>query len=82
MVWNTNPVTQSPETDKIIKGLQREDLFTVVADHFISDTAAYADIVLPAAMGAEMEDMILSLGAFVPHLQRQMYRPAGRGDSE
>jgi anaerobic selenocysteine-containing dehydrogenase len=62
MVWNTNPVTQSPETDKIIKGLQREDLFTIVADHFISDTAAYADIVLPAAMGAEMEDMILSWG--------------------
>ena len=62
MVWNTNPVTQSPETDKIIKGLEREDLFTIVADHFISDTAAYADIVLPAAMGAEMEDMILSWG--------------------
>ena len=62
MVWNTNPVTQSPETDKIIKGLEREDLFTIVADHFITDTAAYADIVLPAAMGAEMEDMILSWG--------------------
>jgi anaerobic selenocysteine-containing dehydrogenase len=62
MVWNTNPVTQSPETDKIVKGLQREDLFTVVADHFITDTAAYADIVLPATMGAEMEDMILSWG--------------------
>jgi anaerobic selenocysteine-containing dehydrogenase len=62
MVWNTNPVTQSPETDKIVKGLMREDLFTIVADHFISDTATYADIVLPAAMGAEMEDMILSWG--------------------
>ncbi|OYY50374.1 MAG: molybdopterin oxidoreductase [Methylophilaceae bacterium 17-44-8] len=62
MVWNTNPVTQSPETDKIVKGLEREDLFTVVAEHFLSDTAAYADIVLPAAMGAEMEDMILSWG--------------------
>lgn len=62
MIWNTNPVTQSPETDKIVKGLLRDDLFTVVADHFISDTAAYADIVLPATMGAEMEDMILSWG--------------------
>ncbi len=62
MVWNTNPVTQSPETDKIVAGLQREDLFTIVADHFITDTAAYADIVLPATMGAEMEDMILSWG--------------------
>ncbi|NOS97257.1 MAG: molybdopterin-dependent oxidoreductase, partial [Methylotenera sp.] len=64
MVWNTNPVTQSPETDKIVAGLQREDLFTIVADHFISDTAAYADIILPAAMGAEMEDIIVSWGHF------------------
>lgn len=62
MCWNTNPVTQAPESDKIIKGLMREDLFLVSAEHFISDTAAYADIVLPAAMGAEMEDMILSWG--------------------
>lgn len=62
MCWNTNPVTQSPETDKIIEGLKREDLFLVSAEHFISDTAAYADIVLPASMGAEMEDMILSWG--------------------
>ena len=62
MCWNTNPVTQSTETDKIIKGLSREDLFLVSADHFITDTAAYADILLPASMGAEMEDMILSWG--------------------
>ncbi|MCX8519157.1 MAG: molybdopterin oxidoreductase family protein [Methylophilaceae bacterium] len=62
MVWNTNPITQAPETDKIIRGLARENLFLVVAEHFMSDTAAYADIVLPAAMGAEMEDMILSWG--------------------
>ncbi|MFK8067263.1 MAG: molybdopterin-dependent oxidoreductase [Gammaproteobacteria bacterium] len=62
MVWNTNPVTQAPETDKIVEGLKREDLFTVVADHFITDTAVYADIILPASMGAEMEDMILSWG--------------------
>ena len=62
MCWNTNPVTQSTETEKIIKGLQRKDLFLVSAEHFISDTAAYADIILPASMGAEQEDMILSWG--------------------
>lgn len=62
MCWNTNPVTQAPETDKIIAGLKREDLFLVSAEHFMSDTAAYADIVLPASMGAEMEDMVLSWG--------------------
>ena len=62
MCWNSNPVTQAPECDKIVEGLMREDLFMVSAEHFISDTAAYADIVLPAAMGAEMEDIILSWG--------------------
>jgi anaerobic selenocysteine-containing dehydrogenase len=62
MCWNSNPVTQAPETDKIVQGLMRDDLFLVSAEHFISDTASYADIVLPAAMGAEMEDMILSWG--------------------
>ena len=44
MRWNANPVTQSPETEKIVEGLQREDLFLVSAEHFISDTASYADI--------------------------------------
>lgn len=77
MVWNTNPVTQSPETDKIIAGLQREDLFTIVADHFISDTAAYADLVLPAAMGAEMEDMILSWGHLYLTYNTKCVEPPG-----
>jgi anaerobic selenocysteine-containing dehydrogenase len=62
MCWNANPVTQAPETDKIVKGLMSDDLFMVSAEHFISDTACYADILLPASMGAEMEDMILSWG--------------------
>lgn len=62
MCWNANPVTQAAETDKIIQGLERDDLFVVSAEHFLSDTALYADIVLPASMGAEMEDMVLSWG--------------------
>jgi anaerobic selenocysteine-containing dehydrogenase len=62
MCWNANPVTQAPETDKIVKGLLNEELFLVSAEHFISDTACYADILLPASMGAELEDMILSWG--------------------
>ena len=62
MCWNSNPVTQAPEGDKIVAGLQREDLFLVVAEHFVTDVAVYADILLPASMGAEMEDIILSWG--------------------
>lgn len=62
MCWNANPVTQAAETDKIVEGLMRDDLFLVSAEHFLSDTASYADIVLPASMGAELEDMVLSWG--------------------
>lgn len=77
MVWNTNPLTQAPETDKIARGLAREDLFLVVAEHFMSDTAAYADIVLPAAMGAEMEDMILSWGHLYLTYNTKCIEPPG-----
>ncbi|MGB4864966.1 MAG: molybdopterin oxidoreductase family protein [Hyphomicrobium sp.] len=63
-VFCTNPVIQSPETNKIVEGLKREDLFTVVAEHFITDTAKYADIILPSAMAAEAEDMMWSWGHF------------------
>ncbi|MCG8324472.1 MAG: molybdopterin oxidoreductase family protein [Thiotrichales bacterium] len=77
MTWNTNPVTQSPEADKLVEGLQREDLFHVAADHFISDTASYADIVLPAAMGAEMEDIILSWGHLYLTYNTKCVEPPG-----
>lgn len=62
MVYNANPVSQAPETNRIVEGLKREDLFTVVSEHFITDTAAYADIVLPAAMAGEMDDIMWSWG--------------------
>jgi anaerobic selenocysteine-containing dehydrogenase len=64
MVWNANPVTQAPECDKIVRGLMREDLFVVAAEHFISDTASHADIILPCTMAAEMNDVVLSWGTF------------------
>jgi anaerobic selenocysteine-containing dehydrogenase len=77
MCWNANPVTQAPECDKIVQGLLREDLFLVSAEHFISDTAAYADIILPAAMGAEMEDVILSWGHFYLTYNEKCVEPPG-----
>jgi anaerobic selenocysteine-containing dehydrogenase len=81
MVYNTNPVTQAMEVDKIVKGLQREDLFTVVADHFISDTAAYADIVLPATMAAEHDDLMFSWGHFYLTLNQRAIEPPGEACS-
>jgi anaerobic selenocysteine-containing dehydrogenase len=76
-VFCTNPVSQAPETNKIVKGLQREDLFTVVAEHFLTDTAKYADIVLPAAMAGEAEDMMWSWGHFYFTYNQKAVEPPG-----
>jgi anaerobic selenocysteine-containing dehydrogenase len=76
-VFCTNPVSQTPETNKIVEGLQREDLFTVVAEHFITDTAKYADIILPAAMAGEAEDMMWSWGTFYFTYNQKAVDPPG-----
>src|SRR5437868_15116456 len=56
-VYNSNPAIVVPEQDKIIRGLEREDLFTVVSEQFLTDTARYADIVLPATTQLEQVDL-------------------------
>jgi anaerobic selenocysteine-containing dehydrogenase len=62
--YNTNPMVVAPEQDRLKKGLVRDDLFTVVAAHFMMDTARYADIVLPATTALEHRDVVLSWGHF------------------
>ena len=56
--WNCNPVASSPDQGAIKAALMREDLFTVVCDVFPTDTAAHADIVLPAASFLEFDDLV------------------------
>src|SRR3989337_2401343 len=80
-VFCTNPVSQSPETNKIVEGLKREDLFTVVAEHFITDTAKYADTVLPATMAGEHDDMMFSWGHFYLTLNEKAIEPCGEAKS-
>ncbi len=80
MCWNANPVTQAPETEKIVKGLLRDDIFVISAEHFISDTASYADILLPASMGAEHEDIILSWGHLYLTYNEKSIAPPRRGN--
>ena len=80
-VYNTNPVSQAPETNTIVKGLSREDLFFVIAEHFVTDTAAYADIVLPATMAGEHDDMMFSWGHFYLTINEQAIKPCGEAKS-
>jgi anaerobic selenocysteine-containing dehydrogenase len=62
IVYNNNPVAVCPDSDKVIAGFSREDLFTVVMDHFQTDTADYADILLPATTQLEHYDVHKSYG--------------------
>jgi anaerobic selenocysteine-containing dehydrogenase len=59
-----NPAVTCPEAGKVRRGLMREDLFTVVHDPFLSVTARYADIVLPAATYLETDDLFRSYGSY------------------
>ena len=62
VVYNNNPVAVCPDSEKVVAGFSREDLFTVVLDHFQTDTADYADFVLPATTQLEHWDVHKSYG--------------------
>ncbi|HEY0847766.1 MAG TPA: molybdopterin oxidoreductase family protein [Noviherbaspirillum sp.] len=62
VVYNSNPVAVAPESSKVAQGFAREDLFTVVLEHFQTDTADYADILLPATTQLEHVDIHSTYG--------------------
>ncbi|KVE95215.1 molybdopterin oxidoreductase family protein [Burkholderia vietnamiensis] len=62
IVYNSNPVAVAPDSSKVAAGFAREDLFTVVLEHFQTDTADFADIVLPATTQLEHLDIHKSYG--------------------
>jgi anaerobic selenocysteine-containing dehydrogenase len=71
-VYAANPAASVPHQTKVLRGLARNDLFTVVAEHFMTDTARYADIVLPATMAIEHRDLLIAYG----HLYLAWNEPA------
>jgi anaerobic selenocysteine-containing dehydrogenase len=71
-VYNANPAASAPNAGKVVAGLEREDLFTVVHELFETDTARYADIILPATSQLEQVDLHKPYG----HLSLQYNTPA------
>jgi anaerobic selenocysteine-containing dehydrogenase len=71
-VYASNPLASVPHQSKIRRGLERPDLFTVVVEHFRTDTVEYADLVLPATMQLEQADLQISYG----HLYLSWNEPA------
>jgi len=81
MICANNPVVTNPDVDKLRKGLSREDLFTVVHDPFLTDTAKYADIVLPATTYLETSDFYRSYGSYYMQFAPAAVPPQGQARS-
>lgn len=77
VVYNSNPVAVAPESAKVVAGFAREDLFTVVLEHFRTDTADYADYILPATTQLEHWDIHLAYGHTDVLLNRPAIAPLG-----
>jgi len=81
VVYNSNPVAVAPDSSKVVQGFAREDLFTVVLEHFRTDTADYADFILPATTQLEHWDVHLSYGHTDVLLNRPAIAPQGQARS-
>jgi len=77
VVYNSNPAAVAPELNAVRRGLAREDLFTVVLEHFQTDTADWADLVLPATTQLEHWDVHLAYGHLYATLNRPAIAPLG-----
>jgi anaerobic selenocysteine-containing dehydrogenase len=71
VVYNSNPASIAPNQNLVLKGMKREDLFTVVLEQFQTDTSDYADILLPSTTFLEHTDLYLAYG----HYHLQLARP-------
>jgi anaerobic selenocysteine-containing dehydrogenase len=76
-VYNCNPAAVAPDQGAVVDGLRRENLFTVVLEHFATDTVDYADIVLPATTQLEHWDIVKPYGHLYLGLNRPAIPPVG-----
>jgi anaerobic selenocysteine-containing dehydrogenase len=80
-VYNCNPAVTVPDQDAVLRGLAREDLFTVVFDQLMTDSARYADVILPATTFLEHVDLRASYGNYVVGKIEPLIDPAGEAKS-
>ena len=76
-VYNSNPAAVAPDRNRVVRGLQRADLFTVVHEQFLTDTCDYADIVLPATTFFEHKDLQTAYGHYFLQVSEQAIAPLG-----
>ena len=76
-IQSNNPAVTCPEQNRVRQGLRREDLYTVVHDTFLSDTAHYADLVLPACTSFETEDIYRGYGTYYVQYGARVLPPQG-----
>jgi anaerobic selenocysteine-containing dehydrogenase len=81
LVWNFNPLVTLPNAELIRVGLAREDLFTVVHEQFLTDTARYADVILPATTQIEQSDVVQSWGSLHINWNEAAIPPVGESVS-
>ncbi|MEP6617916.1 MAG: molybdopterin oxidoreductase family protein [bacterium] len=77
IVYNSNPAAVAPDRNMVLRGMARDDLFTVVLEHFQTDTCDYADIVLPATTQLEHWDIHFAYGHHYVSLNRPAIEPIG-----
>jgi len=80
-VYHSNPAVVAPDSSQVLRGLQREDLFTVVHEIVMSETALYADFVLPAATSMESTDLYRSYGHYYLQMAHSVIDPIGEARS-
>ena len=81
VVWNSNPAQIAPDQERVLAGMRRDDLFTVVLEQFMTDTAALADVVLPVTTQLEHTDAVWSWGHQYMTWNEQAVAPLGEARS-
>ncbi len=80
-VYHSNPASITPDQNQVLRGLAREDLFTVVHERFLTDTARFADVLLPSTSSLEHSDLYRSYGNYCIQWARPAISPIGESKS-